>query len=133
MADKPTVHFTYATAKYWLVYPDALVNLALPNKKKLFRMMLSDPRNNADAIAATVSTLDQLIVESREAWREASVEFHNGYVDTKLRYELTRAQKSKIDAANKKLLNKVKRAKATHERMLKIKAAYEGAADKTGG
>lgn len=133
MADKPPVRFTYGTAEFWLVYPDALVNLALPNKKKLFRMMLSEPWNNVDAIAATVSTLDDLIVESKEAWRTASTEFQRGYVDTKFRVELTKAQKSKANANNKKLLDAVKRAKATHERMLKIKAAYEEVAAKTGG
>ena len=34
MANKPPVRFAYGTAEFWLVYPDALVNLALPNKKK---------------------------------------------------------------------------------------------------
>ena len=127
------VHFTYRTAEYWLVYPDALVNLALPNKKKLFRMMLSEPWNNAAAIAATVVALDQLVTDSKEDWLAASVAFQKGYVDTKFRYELTKAQVKKANANNKKLLDGVKRTKATHERMLKIKAAYEEVAAKTGG
>ena len=127
------VHFTYRTAEYWLVYPDALVNLALPNKKKLFRMMLSEPWNNAAAIAATVVALDQLVTDSKEEWRAASVAFQKGYVDTMFQYELTKAQVKKANANNKKLLDGVKRAKATHERMLKIKAAYEEVAAKTGG
>lgn len=95
--------------------------------------MLSEPWNNADAIAATVSTIDDLIVESKEAWRTASTEFQRGYIDTKFQPAWTKAQIRKADANNKKLLDAVKRAKATHERMLKIKAAYEEVAAKTGG
>ena len=131
--DKQTVRFVSGTAEYWLVYPDALVNLALPNKKKLFRLMFSEPWNSADAIATTASALDQIIADSKEEWRAASLEFQKGYVATKFQPAWTKAQIRKAEANNKKLAEAVKRAKATHERMLKIKAAFDEVAAKTGG
>lgn len=131
--DKQTIRFVSGTAEYWLVYPDALVNLALPNKKKLFRLMLSEPWNNADAIAVTASALDQIIADSKEEWREASAEFQKGYVAIEFRYDLSPYQLKKAKAENKKLAEAVKRAKATHERRLKIKAAFDEVAAKTGG
>jgi hypothetical protein len=73
-----TVRFQYDTARFEL-YLDKLTGLPAPNIRKLFKLMLSEPWNNQAAIDTVEAFLPAQIEESKEAWRQTSVDFQNGW------------------------------------------------------
>lgn len=103
-------------------------NSTLANIRKLFRYVFQEPDRNTETIAALGGYLPAKVAETKAAWGDASVAYINGYVDTKYRYDLKCREKQAIERANKKLLAAVKRAKAKHEKYVKILAAFEAAA-----
>ena len=100
-----TVRFQYDTARFEL-YLDKLTGLPAPNIRKLFKLMLSEPWNNQAAID-----------ESKEAWRQTSVDFQNGW-------RLVPNKQSKkgraIMAQNNRLHKAVKSAKGIHQHWVRI-------------
>ena len=105
------------------IYMDRLIDLPVTNIRKLFKLMLSEPCSNREAIEATTAYLDAAVHASNDAWGEASKEFVHGWrkVDN---------PKSRHPAVvetlknNNRLTRKVKAAKARHERWVKIKAIW---------
>ena len=73
-----TIRFQYDTARFEL-YLDKLTGLPAPNIRKLFKLMLSEPWNNQTAIDAVEAFLPHIVEESKEAWRQTSVDFQNGW------------------------------------------------------
>lgn len=69
-----TIRFQYDTARFEL-YLDKLTGLPAPNIRKLFKLMLSEPWNNQTAIDAVEAFLPHIVEESKEAWRQTSVDF----------------------------------------------------------
>lgn len=122
--DNLTVNFTYKTACFSLNYPEAILNMALPNLRKLFQYMASDPfcEANKDAVYKTRNCLNDYSAETKESWGIASRIFQQCYVDTKYLYG---KDKKKTDAYNKKLMADVKSAKAKHNRAEKLRAYFE--------
>lgn len=103
-------------------------NSTLANIRKLFRYVFQEPDRNTKTIAALGGYLPAKVAETKAAWGDASVAYANGFVDTTYRWELKCREKQAIERANKKLLAAVKRAKAKHEKYVKILAAFEAAA-----
>ena len=91
-----TIRFQYDTARFEL-YLDKLTGLPAPNIRKLFKLMLSE--------------------ESKEAWRQTSVDFQNGW-------RLVPNKQSKkgraIMAQNNRLHKAVKSAKGIHQHWVRI-------------
>lgn len=100
-------------------------NSTLANIRKLFRYVFQEPDRNTETIAALGGYLPAKVAETKAAWHQAGVDYTNGFVDTKYRYELKCREKQAIERANKKLLAAVKRAKAKHEKYQKILTAFE--------
>lgn len=123
--DNTTVYFKYDTAKFSLHYPKALTDMTQASLKKLFKYMVSwyDREANAEAIRKTTASLQDLVVETKELWHTRSVEYQNGYVDTKFN-ATTATAKKRLEANNKKLLTAVKSAKAKHERAVKLQTYF---------
>lgn len=123
--DNTTVYFKYDTAKFSLHYPKALTDMTQASLKKLFKYMVSwyDREANAEAIRKTTASLQDLVVETKELWHKRSVEYQNGYVDTKFNATTAMAKK-RLEANNKKLLTAVKSAKAKHERAVKLQTYF---------
>lgn len=103
-------------------------NSTLANIRKLFRYVFQEPDRNTETIAALGGYLPAKVAETKAAWGDASVAYTNGFVDTTYRWGLKCQEKQAIERANKKLLAAVKRAKAKHEKYVKILAAFEAAA-----
>ena len=111
-----TIRFQYDTARFEL-YLDKLTGLPAPNIRKLFKLMLSEPWNNQTAIDAVEAFLPHIVEESKEAWRQTSVDFQNGW-------RLVPNKQSKkgraIMAQNNRLHKAVKSAKGIHQHWVRI-------------
>ena len=111
-----TIRFQYDTARFEL-YLDKLTGLPAPNIRKLFKLMLSEPWNNQTAIDAVEAFLPHIVEESKEAWKQASVDFQNGW-------RLVPNKRSKEGRAlmtqNNRLHKAVKSAKGIHQHWVRI-------------
>lgn len=98
-----TIRFQYDTARFEL-YLDKLTGL-------------SEPWNNQTAIDAVEAFLPHIVEESKEAWRQTSVDFQNGW-------RLVPNKQSKkgraIMAQNNRLHKAVKSAKGIHQHWVRI-------------
>lgn len=97
----------------------------LAKQKKLLGYVFQEPWRNEETIRILDAYLPQKQVQAKDAWENASKRYQNEYTGTQFRYDLTANQKRTIEAANRKMLNEVKRCKAKYERWGKIIAYYE--------
>lgn len=98
---------------------------AINKQKKLIGYAFEDPWRNEEAIRVLGAYLHQKRAEAVDEWAATSRRFQNEYTSTKFRCDITEKDKSTIDAANRKLLNAVKRHKANHDRWDKLITHYE--------
>lgn len=97
----------------------------LAKQKKLLGYVFQEPWRNEETIRTLDAYLPQKQARAKDAWENASKRYQNEYTGTQFRYDLTANQKRTIEAANRKMLNEVKRCKAKYERWGKIIAYYE--------
>lgn len=97
----------------------------LAKQKKLLGYVFQEPWRNEETIRILDAYLPQKQAQAKDAWENASKRYQNEYTGTQFRYDLTANQKRIIEAANRKMLNEVKRCKAKYERWGKIIAYYE--------
>ena len=97
----------------------------LAKQKKLLGYVFQEPWRNEETIRTLDAYLPQKQAQAKDAWENASKRYQNEYTGTQFRYDLTANQKRIIEAANRKMLNEVKRCKAKYERWGKIIAYYE--------
>lgn len=97
----------------------------LAKQKKLLGYVFQEPWRNEETIRILDAYLPQKQAQAKDAWENASKRYQNEYTGTQFRYNLTANQKRTIEAANRKMLNEVKRCKAKYERWGKIIAYYE--------
>lgn len=111
-----TIHFQYETAHFEL-YLEKLTGLPAPNIRKLFKLMLSEPWNNQTAIDAVEAFLPHIVEESKEAWKQASVDFQNGW---RLVHNKRSKEGRALMAQNNKLHKAVKSTKGVHQHWCRI-------------
>ncbi len=97
----------------------------LAKQKKLLGYVFQEPWRNEETIRILDAYLPQKQAQAKDAWENASKRYQNEYTGTQFRCDLTANQKRTIEAANRKMLNEVKRCKAKYERWGKIIAYYE--------
>lgn len=100
----------------------------LAKQKKLLGYVFQEPWRNEKTISTLGTYLPQKQAEAKEvkeAWEAASRRYQDEYISTQFRYYLTAQQKRTVEAANRKMLNEVKRCKTNFERWGKIIACYE--------
>lgn len=97
----------------------------LAKQKKLLGYVFQEPWRNEETIRTLDAYLPQKQAQAKDAWENASKRYQNEYTGTQFRYDLTANQKRTIEAANRKMLNEVKRCKTKYERWGKIIAYYE--------
>ena len=97
----------------------------LAKQKKLLGYVFQEPWRNEETIRILDAYLPQKQAQAKDAWENASKRYQKEYTGTQFRYDLTANQKRTIEAANRKMLNEVKRCKAKYERWGKIIAYYE--------
>lgn len=118
----PQISFKQDTCTVNL-FLDKLCDLPLANVRKLYAMMLSEPDRNAAAIIALGEYFETAIADSKAAWALASKEYQNSW-------RLVPDKRSRTPAAvetltrNKQLTRAVRRAKAQHERWVKLKTLW---------
>ena len=111
-----TIQFQYETAHFEL-YLEKLTGLPAPNIRKLFKLMLSEPWNNQAAIDAVEAFLPRNVEESKEALKQASVDFQNGW---RLVHNKRSKEGRKLMAQNNKLHKAVKSTKCIHQHWVRI-------------
>ncbi len=97
----------------------------LAKQKKLLGYVFQEPWRNEETISTLGTYLPQKQAKAKEAWESASKRYQDEYISTQFRYDLTAQQKRTVEAANRKMLNEVKRCKTNFERWGKIIACYE--------
>ena len=97
----------------------------LAKQKKLLGYVFQEPWRNEETISTLGTYLPQKQAEAKEALEVASKRYQDEYISTQFRYDLTAQQKRTVEAANRKMLNEVKRCKTNFERWGKIIACYE--------
>ena len=97
----------------------------LAKQKKLLGCVFQEPWRNEETISILGTYLPQKQAKAKEAWEAASKQYQDEYISTQFRYDLTAQQKRTVEAANRKMLNEVKRCKTNFERWGKIIAHYE--------
>ena len=97
----------------------------LAKQKKLLGYVFQEPWRNEKTISILGTYLPQKQAEAKGAWEAASKRYQDEYISTQFRYDLTAQQKRTVEAANRKMLNEVKRCKTNFERWGKIIAHYE--------
>ena len=97
----------------------------LAKQKKLLGYVFQEPWRNEETIRTLDAYLPQKQAQAKDAWENASKRYQNEYTGTQFRYDLTAQQKRTVEAANRKMLNEVKRCKTNFERWGKITACYE--------
>lgn len=117
--DNITVAFDMDRCHMELNYPYALKTMTLANLKKVFVIMCTQGYRNTEAIRITEQYIQELIPEAKAEWHKASVDYQNGYRDTKF-VALSKWEKESIEKQNKKLLRVVASKKKAYERCLKM-------------
>ena len=97
----------------------------LVKSKKLLGYVFQEPWRNEEAVTTLNTYLSQKQAEAKEAWEAASKRYQDEYVCTQFSYDLTAQQKRTVEAANRKMLNEVKRCKTAFEHWCDIIAHYE--------
>ena len=95
---------------------ERLPDLTLANIRKLFKLMLSDYRNE-DACKVLEEYMVATVAATKEAWRVASLEYTHGWKHRPANNEERRT--------NKTLTSRLKAAKAAHTRAAKIQTLYQ--------
>lgn len=105
------------------IYMDRLIDLPVTNIRKLFKMLYLYRWENERAIDSLVPYLAGAVQESKDAWKQASADYVDGWhkVDNpKSRHPAV----VEILKNNNRLTRKVKAAKAQHERWAKIQSIW---------
>lgn len=105
------------------IYMDRLIDLPVTNIRKLFKMLYLYRWENERAIDSLVPYLAGAVQESKDAWKQASADYVDGWrkVDSpKSRHPAV----VEILKNNNRLTRKVKAAKAQHERWAKIQSIW---------
>lgn len=67
--------------------------------------------------------LDAAVIESKEAWKQASIEYQNGWRNVFNKKSRLKEDRQKL-RENNRLTAAVKRSKARHERWVKLQACW---------
>lgn len=110
-----TIHIRNGTYEATIVL-ERLPDLPLVNIRKLFKLMVSDYRND-EARVVLEQYMEEAVAATKEAWRIASLEYTNGW---KLNPSANKEKR-----ANKTLTVRLKAAKAAHTRAAKIQTLYQ--------
>lgn len=103
---------------------DHLPELPLVKSKKLFRMICSAPELNADALAVLPQWLEDYVQTTKEKWRLESINYQLCYIAPQFIAAASSKERQRIKAQNAKLLRAVKKAKAAHERAVKMQSNF---------
>lgn len=107
------------------IYLDRLLDLPVTNIRKLIKLILSDTWANAEAVERLTAYLENIVEESKQAWKLASQEYVDNYRSTTyLKSYLPKKEVAEITKNNKRLAARVKSSKALHGRWLKIQTIW---------
>lgn len=91
--------------------------------RKVFKLLLTDPWSNEGAIRQMTLYLDAAVIESKEAWKQASIEYQNGWRNVFNKKSRLKEDRQKL-RENNRLTAAVKRSKARHERWVKLQTCW---------
>lgn len=107
------------------INPEKLPDMSMSKIRKLFRLMLSNPDENREAIAAFPDYLKNAIVDAKAAWAIASKAFADGWRQVKKKKSRNPEVVKQLHM-NNELTAMVKSTKARYDKLIKIQSIYEG-------
>lgn len=120
--DNTVVAFDMDRCHMELNYPYALMHIPVTKLKKLFNLMCCQAWRNETAIKTTEEYISLCITETESDAKAAVKRYADGYVDTKFKYHLTKAEKQRIEKENRRLYNNAVRKKRTLTESRKCKS-----------
>lgn len=100
------------------IYIDHLNSFTVADLRKLLNLLGGEHWNNREAVELLDSYLPEKIASTKELWRQAAYTYQDQY---RLPDNYPPKRRREIKAANTRLINAVKSAKALHERWVKIR------------
>ena len=132
MESRSQICFRYETAHYLLCYPDALLNLPMPNLRTLFKFMLAhwDRYENEHAIRVTDETIANLTSETKAALERAQREYDTKYKSTRHLGNADKTKQAKVNEDVTRALKNAMRDQKRSEALVKLwresREAYDG-------
>lgn len=124
---RDTVFFSADTCRITLHLPK-LIELPVPNLRKLFKLMLLEPWNNEEAIQTTELFIPDAVTSSKAKLQTASDAYAQGW--RKVQNPRSRhPDVRKVLKENRRLTEDLKAAKALHDSWVKIQAIWLEAAN----
>lgn len=119
---RDTVSFSADTCRITLYLPN-LIELPVPNYRKLLKLMFSEPWNNEEAIQITELFLQDAVPSSKAKLQAAADAYAQGW--RKVQNPKSR-RRSVVETLreNRRLTAALKAAKTRHESWVKLNAIY---------
>ncbi len=114
-----TLDFWHYSCHMSLNMPVAMEEMPLTNLRKFLKLMDADRWRNEENIRTFFTYIPEITEDLKAKWDEASLNFQRDYLDPKYsagNYIDDKDEREKRRNHNKRLLNKVKAAKARYER-----------------
>lgn len=103
--------------------PVAMEEMPITNLRKFFKLMDEEYWRNEESTRSFFSYIPEILEDLKDKWNEESLKFQKEYQDPKFdssgNYISDKEMREKRRNHNKRLMNKVKAAKARYERFQK--------------
>jgi len=117
-----TIH--YSTGWIQLLIPDWLDRASMKNIRLALKLIALNQCYNRETIEELDSFFPDCIENLKDEWTKASHEYQDGYRLSDKWY-CSSTELKVIEKNNRQLLSSVKKAKARHDKMCKIKVLYD--------
>ena len=122
-----TIH--YSTGWIQLLIPDWLDRASMKNIRLALKLIAQNQCDNTETIEELDRFFPDCIENLKCEWAKASREYRDGYrlFD---KWYCSSTERKAIEKSNRQLLSSVKKAKARHDKMCKIKVLYDALKEK---
>lgn len=119
----------YPTGRIQLLIPDWLDRASMKNIRLALKLIAINQCYNREAIEELDRFFPDCIENLKNEWAKASREYRDGYrlFD---KWHCSSTERKAIEKSNRQLLSSVKKAKARHDKMCKIKVLYDALKEK---
>ena len=119
----------YPTGRIQLLIPDWLDRASMKNIRLALKLIALNQCYNRETIEELDSFFPDCIEKLKGEWAKASREYRDGYrlFD---KWYCSSTERKAIEKSNRQLLSSVKKAKARHDKMCKIKVLYDALKEK---
>ena len=118
-----SLEFRRYRCRMYLHMPNAMEHMTITNLRKFFKQFGDEYLGNEESTRSFFSYIPEILEDLKDKWNEESLKFQKEYQDPKFdssgNYISDKEMREKRRNHNKRLMNKVKAAKARYERFQK--------------